>query len=192
MNLSDWPVELKPGKAQGELMSQAGIECVRGDITAQTDVRAVVNAANAQLRIGGGVAGAIHRAAGPELEEACAPLAPIRPGEAVITPAFRLPNEFVIHCLGPVYGVDEPAEELLASCYRRALDLAEENAIDSVAFPALSTGAFGYPMEPAANVALRTVRDRAATCKAVARIRFVLSDDRALEVHQRVLETLGR
>lgn len=173
-------------------MSQADIECVRGDVTAQPDIRAIVNAANAQLRIGGGVAGAIHRAAGPELEEACAPLAPIRPGEAVITPAFRLPNEFVIHCLGPVFGVDEPADELLASCYRHALDLAEESGIDSVAFPALSTGAFGYPMEPAAKVALRAVRERTADSQVISRVRFVLSDDRALEIHQRVLETLGR
>ncbi len=171
-------------------MTKALVDCIRGDITRQPDMRAIVNAANAQLRIGGGVAGAIHRAAGPELERACAPLAPIRPGEAVITPGFRLPNDFVIHCLGPVYGVDEPADELLASCYERALDLAEENGIESVAFPALSTGAFGYPLESAAQVALRTVTRRAATCRSVERIRFVLFDERALEVHERVLRGL--
>ncbi len=171
-------------------MTQTSVECIQGDITRQPDMRAIVNAANAQLRTGGGVAGAIHRAAGPELEKACAPLAPIRPGEAVITPAFRLPNEFVIHCLGPVYGIDEPADELLARCYERALDLAEENGIDSVAFPALSTGAFGYPLEPAANVALRTVTRRARACRSVTRIRFVLFDEHALEIHQRVLEAL--
>lgn len=106
--------------------------------------------------MGGGAAGAIHRAAGPGLAEECRPLAPIRPGEAVITGAQNLPNRYVIHCLGPVYGVDEPADELLASSYRSALELAEQNQIRSVAFPAISTGAFGYPMEPAARVAFET------------------------------------
>src|SRR5690606_41737019 len=89
---------------------------------------------------GGGVAGAIHRAAGPGLAEECRPLAPIRPGQAVITSGYRLPNRYVIHCLGPVYGVDEPAADLLASCYRNGLRLAEERGIASVGFPAISTG----------------------------------------------------
>ncbi|MFW6133591.1 MAG: macro domain-containing protein, partial [Planctomycetota bacterium] len=133
------------------------IECVEGNITDQQDVDAVVNAANAELRPGGGVAGAIHRAAGAGLDRACRPLAPIRAGQAVITPAFDLPNSHVIHCLGPVYGRDEPADDLLASCYRRALELAEENHLASVAFPAISTGAFGYPMDAAAKLAVRTV-----------------------------------
>src|SRR6056297_1235159 len=100
------------------------VECLIGDIASQGDMNAVVNAANAQLRTGGGVAGAIHRAAGPGLEEECRPLAPIQPGEAVITGAHGLPNRAVIHCLGPVYGRDEPADELLAQCYRSALALA--------------------------------------------------------------------
>lgn len=97
------------------------LECVMGDIARQADVEAVVNAANAGLRPGGGVAGALHRAAGPGLEEECRPLAPIRPGQALITGAYALPNRYVIHCLGPVCGRDEPAHELLASCYRGAL-----------------------------------------------------------------------
>lgn len=90
------------------------IECVQGDITRQEGFDAVVNAANAELRPGGGVSGAIHRAAGPGLAEECRPLAPIKPGQAVITSAHKLPNRFVIHCLGPVYGVDKPSDRLLA------------------------------------------------------------------------------
>ncbi|CAN0229748.1 unnamed protein product, partial [Chrysoparadoxa australica] len=118
---------------------------------------AVVNAANAQLMIGGGVAGAIHRAAGKGLAEECAPLAPIAPGEAVITSGHNLPNPYVIHCLGPVYGRDEPADRLLADCYRNALRLAEENELKSLAFPAISTGAFGYPLRAATEIAVATV-----------------------------------
>src|SRR6056297_2930901 len=131
------------------------VECLIGDIASQDDMNAVVNAANAQLRIGGGVAGALHRAAGPGLEEECRPLAPIKPGEAVITGAHNLPNRFVIHCLGPIYGIDEPAEELLTACYRNAFQLAEKHRLTSISFPAISTGAFGYPMEVAARVAFK-------------------------------------
>lgn len=167
------------------------IECVQGDITAQEGIAAVVNAANAALMPGGGVAGAIHRAAGPGLAEECRPLAPIRPGQAVITGGHRLPNRYVIHCLGPVYGVDEPAADLLASCYRNALRLAEEKGIDSVAFPAISTGVFGYPMEEAARVALKTVLEAAATLRSVRRIRFVLWDREALRVHEAVLREVA-
>ncbi|MFP4027554.1 MAG: macro domain-containing protein [Candidatus Brocadiia bacterium] len=166
------------------------VECIRGDISDQPDVESVVNAANAQLRVGGGVAGAIHRAAGPGLEEECRPLAPIRPGEAVITGAHNLPNQYVIHCLGPVYGRDEPSEELLASCYREALQLAEENGISSVAFPAISTGAFGYPMEEAGRIAIRTVLDALPALRSVERIRFVLFSERARSIHENVLEEM--
>lgn len=163
------------------------IECVQGDIASQADVSAVVNAANAQLTIGGGVAGAIHRAAGPGLAEECRPLAPIEPGEAVITSAHNLPNDYVIHCLGPVYGRDKPEDELLANCYRNALQLAEEHDIGSVAFPAISTGAFGYPLEPATEIALRTVLDMVPDLDSVKTIRFVLYGARAREVHEDVL-----
>lgn len=163
------------------------IELVTGDIADQPDIDAVVNAANAQLQIGGGVAGAIHRAAGPGLAEECGPLAPIAPGECVITGAHRLPNRHVIHCLGPVYGRDEPAEELLASCYRRALELADRQGLSSVGFPALSTGAFGYPMEEAARVALSTTIDMAPTLDSVRLIRFVLYSQQDLDFHTEVL-----
>lgn len=166
------------------------IELVTGDIADQPDVDAVVNAANAQLQIGGGVAGAIHRAAGPGLAEECRPLAPIAPGECVITGAHQLPNRHVIHCLGPVYGRDEPAEDLLASCYHRALELADREGLSSVAFPALSTGAFGYPMEQAARVALSTVIDVAPTLDPVRLIRFVLYSPQDLDVHDKALSEL--
>ncbi|WP_205596584.1 macro domain-containing protein [Wenzhouxiangella sp. XN201] len=161
------------------------IELVRGNIANQPDLDAVVNAANAQLMPGGGVAGALHSAAGPQLAEACRPMAPIHPGEAVITEAFDLPNRWVIHVLGPRYGLDEPAARLLADGYRNALRLAEENDIKSIGFPALSAGAFGYPLEEAARIAFETVSAHAPSDLLV---RFVLFDQRALEVFQRLAE----
>ncbi len=166
------------------------LDCVQGDITQQPDMDAIVNAANAELRIGGGVAGAIHRAAGPGLESECRPLAPIRPGQAVITGAHHLPNHYVIHCLGPIYGVDEPADALLASCYREALQLAEHHSIASIAFPALSTGAFGYPMEPAARVAFGAVIEATPRLSCVKQIRFVLFQEADVLLHEDVLATL--
>lgn len=163
------------------------VEAIVGDITAQADLDAVVNAANAELTTGGGVAGAIHRAAGPGLDEECRPLAPIRPGEAVITSGHELPNPHVIHVLGPVYGRDEPSDELLASCYREALRLADERGLSSVGFPAVSTGAFGYPMGEAAVVAVEAIRNAAADLTSVRLVRFVLFDQSALDVHGRAL-----
>lgn len=167
------------------------VELTEGDITAQPELDAVVNAANAELMPGGGVAGAIHRAAGPELARECRPLAPIRPGEAVITQGHELSNPWVIHCLGPVYGVDEPASELLAQCYRAALELAEDRGLESVGFPALSTGAFGYPLADAAEVALGAVVDVARRLRSVRLTRFVLFGAEALEVHAAVLDRLA-
>ena len=162
-----------------------------GDITQQIDFDAVVNAANAQLQPGGGVAGAIHRAAGPGLAKECAPLAPISPGECVVTDGYGLPNPRVIHCLGPVYGSDEPAAVLLADCYRKALVLADEDGLTSVAFPAISTGAFGYPPEKAARVALGTITEAAAELGNVKVVRIVLYSARDLEVHEEALAEIG-
>lgn len=163
------------------------IECIQGDIADQPDMEAIVNAANAELRIGGGVAGAIHRAAGPGLEEEAVPLGPIEPGDAVITSGQNLPNDYVIHVLGPVYGRDEPAEDLLTQCYEEALTLADENGIESIALPAISTGAFGYPMEEAAEIAVDTVLNQVPDLSSVKRIRFVLFDEDALRVYRQLL-----
>jgi O-acetyl-ADP-ribose deacetylase (regulator of RNase III) len=168
----------------------ATVECIRGDITSQEDVDAVVNAANARLEPGGGVAGAIHRAAGPGLAKEAVPLGPIGPGEAVVTDAHGLPNRYVIHTLGPIYGQDRPEAELLARCYRNSLAVAEENGIESVAFPAISTGIFGYPPEEAAEVALWTVREEAERLERVRLVRFVLFGERDLEIHETVLSGL--
>lgn len=166
------------------------IELVQGNIVKQADVEAVVNAANAQLRIGGGVAGAIHSAAGSGLTEETRPLAPIQPGEAVVTGAHDLPNEYVIHVLGPVYGRDEPSDELLRTGYENALQCAEDHEMTSVAFPALSTGAFGYPVDEAARIALGTMLDWAPRLESVEILRFVLFDAHDFKVHEEALAEL--
>ena len=159
------------------------LEVVQGDISSQKDIEAVVNAANASLKMGGGVAGAIHRTAGPGLEKECRPLAPIKPGEAVITSGHNLPNEYVIHCLGPVYGRDKPEDELLAACYKNALKIAEKENIKTIAFPAISTGAFGYPVKEAAEVAFNTLKKVIPELKKLKKIRFVLFNNSDLEIH---------
>jgi O-acetyl-ADP-ribose deacetylase (regulator of RNase III) len=166
------------------------LELTKGNIVKQPDMDAIVNAANAQLRTGGGVAGAIHSAAGPGLTEETRPLAPIQPGEAVLSGGHELPNDHVIHVLGPVYGRDEPSDELLREGYENALRRAEENEIASVAFPALSTGAFGYPLDEAARIATKTILDAAPALDAVEHIRFVLFDDNALNAHEHALNAL--
>jgi len=163
------------------------VQCVQGDITNQPDIAAIVNAGNAELRHGGALSGAIHDAAGPDLEREAVPLGPIEPGEAVITGAHRLPNRSVIHCLGPRYGLDEPSDELLADCYRNALHLAETRGISSVAFPAISIGVFGYPAEEAAPVSLGAVAETAPALKTVRLVRFVLFEHWILELYDAAL-----
>lgn len=163
-------------------------ELREGDITNQKDVEAIVNAANAELRIGGGVAGAIHRAAGPALEEECRPLAPIKPGEAVISGAHNLPNKYVIHCLGPVYGRDQPEVQLLANCYRNALQLAEENGISSIAFPSISTGAFAFPLKAAVQITIDTIFDEIPKLKSVKRLAMVLYSNKDFQAHKDYLD----
>ncbi|NIY75125.1 O-acetyl-ADP-ribose deacetylase [Thalassospira sp. HF15] len=133
------------------------IEIILGDITT-LDVDAIVNAANEALLPGGGVCGAIHRAAGPELAAACQPFAPCPTGEARITPGFGLKAKYVIHTVGPVWhGGTQGEADLLASCYRASILLAVENNLASVAFPAISTGIFGYPEDQAAKIAVSTI-----------------------------------
>ncbi len=144
----------------------------RGDITT-VEVEAIVTAANRELVGGGGVDAAVHRAAGPELLAALRPLAPTPPGSAVITPAFRLypPIRYVVHAVGPRYGVDDPAEELLAAAYRSSLLRCDETGVGSVAFPAISAGVYGYPPKEACRVsvqALRTADTRVRRCLLVA------------------------
>ncbi|UCS95695.1 macro domain-containing protein [Echinicola marina] len=162
----------------------------QGDITKQPDIAVIVNAANAQLRAGGGVAGAIHRAAGAELEREAVPHGPISPGEAVITKAYNLPNQFVIHCLGPVYGRDKPEEMYLANCYRNALKLADKYELDSIAFPAISTGIFGYPVKEAASVAYQAILETLDDLKTVKKVCFVLFGEDDFKVHEEVLSRL--
>lgn len=166
------------------------IETRKGDIT-QQDVDAVVNAANAQLAPGGGVAGAIHRAAGPELWEACRPLGGCAVGEAKVTDGFALPASWIVHTVGPVYGRDEPSAELLAASYRNSLAAADGLGARSIAFPALSTGAFGYPMEEAAEVAFRELIDGLPACSSLSEVRMVLFSDADLDVHDPVLSRLS-
>jgi len=168
------------------------IECVRGDIAAQEGIDAVVCAANPHLTSGAGVAGAIHGAAGPRLYREAAPLAPLRTGDAVITGAYGLPNRHVIHTVGPIYGRDEPAAGLLASCVRRSLELADQARLESVALPAISTGVYGYPVAEAARVSLATVLDVAPGLRHVRRVRFVLWSDEDLRAFSDVLERLTR
>ena len=135
------------------------IEVIQGDIT-NLAVDAIVNAANCSLLGGGGVDGAIHRAAGPELLRACIPLNGCETGKAKITSGFKLPAKFVIHTPGPVYRDGQHGEpELLESCYKSCLNLAEENNCETVAFPAISCGVYGYPWEAATEIAVKTVRD---------------------------------
>lgn len=172
-------------------ISGVTLECLQGDIANQSDMDTIVNAANAELRPGGGVAGAIHRAAGPGLDEECRPLAPIQPGQAVITGAHDLPNKHVIHCLGPVYGADEPSDQLLADCYRNALRLADQQGLESIAFPAISTGAFGFPLEAATRIALGVMAEEAQHLKQLKRIRCVVFQPSDLEVYERILDESG-
>jgi O-acetyl-ADP-ribose deacetylase len=166
------------------------VEIVNGNIVEQGDCDAIVNAANAQLRTGGGVAGSIHAIGDPELEEKTRPFAPIKPGEAVITSAPNLPNKYIIHCLGPVYGIDNPSDVLLENCYTNALRTADEHEIESIAFPAISTGAFGYPLKEAATIAFQTVKSMAPELNYVSFVRFVLWSPADYNLHLDVLKEM--
>ena len=166
------------------------ITVVQGDITKQ-QIDAIVNAANEALRGGGGVDGAIHRAAGPELLEECIQVGGCPTGEARITKGYRLPARYVIHTVGPVWqGGDQGEPEKLAACYRNALKLAAENGVRTIAFPGISTGVYGYPLDDATRLAMTTVRDCLAELPAIEEARFVTFGDRATEVAERTLAEL--
>ena len=165
------------------------IELVLGDITEQ-QVDAVVNAANSSLLGGGGVDGAIHRAGGPEILAECRELGGCDPGDAKATGAGRLPARYVIHAVGPIWrGGTEGEPKLLAACHRRAIELAAELACRSVAFPAISTGAYGYPLEQAAPIAIGATRDALSANPGVQLVRFVFRDDLARVPYRAALET---
>ena len=168
----------------------AEFKVVRGDIT-RLAVDAIVNAANTSLLGGGGVDGAIHRAAGPELLAACRALHGCATGDAKATPGFRLPAKWVFHAVGPVWnggGRGEP--EKLASCYRRSLELAGEHGASSIAFPAISTGIYGFPRRPAAEIAVATCREF-ADGNGVAEVTFCCFDEDTAEIYETVLFAAG-
>lgn len=166
------------------------IEIIEGDIT-KLAVDAIVNAANTRLAGGGGVDGAIHRAAGPELHEACRRLGGCPTGDAKITPGFNLPARYIIHAVGPVYRDGQHGEpELLASCYRRSLELASEHGCKSVAFPAISTGVYGYPFDEATRIAMRTVAGYLREHPEIERVVFVFFGDRDYQAAGRIADQL--
>ena len=170
-------------------MTTATLTALRADIT-QLDVDAIVNAANSSLLGGGGVDGAIHRAAGPELVAACRLLGGCKTGEAKLTPGFRLPARWVVHTVGPVWrGGLQGEPELLAACYRHSLLQAAAKGARSIAFPCISTGIYGYPLEQAARVAVATVRSSLAkpSFADIGEVLFCCFSEADLMVYQRVL-----
>ena len=163
------------------------IEIIEGDITLQR-VDAIVNAANTSLLGGGGVDGAIHRAAGPELLEECRALGGCETGEAKITKGYKLPAKYVIHTVGPIWrGGNHHEDELLASGYRNSFVLTARHAIKSIAFPSISTGAYGFPLERAANIALKTTCDFLRTSELPDKVLFVCFSPAASEVYSSLL-----
>lgn len=159
---------------------------IAGDIT-KLHVDAIVNAANTSLLGGGGVDGAIHRAAGPELLEACRKLHGCKTGDAKATPGFRLPASWVFHAVGPVWnGGGHNEDELLAGCYRRALQLAAEHKAHSIAFPAISTGIYGFPADRAARIAVDTVKAH-VDASGVEVVNFVCFDENTLRIYKNIL-----
>lgn len=166
------------------------LELVRGNIVEQ-DVDAIVNAANETLAPGGGVSGAIHRAAGPELAEECARIGGCPTGKARITAGYRLKARHVIHAVGPCYSGSSRDAVLLASAYRSALILAAQYGLRSIAFPSISTGIYGYPLDQAAPIALETCRDMLQHHATLTLVRFVLFDEETFHAYERAAQKIG-
>ncbi|NJL58873.1 MAG: O-acetyl-ADP-ribose deacetylase [Desulfobacteraceae bacterium] len=164
------------------------IELIQGDIT-KLSVDAIVNAANESLLGGGGVDGAIHDAAGPKLLAECKTIGGCPTGEARITKGYNLPAKFVIHTVGPVYGENPNDAELLASCYKNSLELAVKHKVRSIAFPAISCGIYGYPIEDACKIAVNTVAGFLKTHKEIGKATFVLFSSDSYEVYRNCLNT---
>src|SRR5437870_9778567 len=163
------------------------IDIIRGDITT-LHVDAIVNAANTTLLGGGGVDGAIHRAAGPELLAECRTLGGCQPGEAKITSGYELPARYIIHTVGPFWTGGKRGEpQTLANCYRNSVLVAVENQIKTIAFPAISFGAYGYPIREATRIAVETTREFLATDDKIDKVIFVVASDEILRVYQRLL-----
>jgi O-acetyl-ADP-ribose deacetylase len=168
-------------------MAEARLAVLRGDIT-KLAVDGIVNAANTTLLGGGGVDGAIHRAAGPELLAECRTLGGCPPGEAKITCGYSLPARFIIHTVGPVWSGGQGGEpETLANCYRNSLRIASENGVRTIAFPAISCGAYRYPISDAARIAVETTKDFLRGNESLAEVTFVVSSDEIEAAYQRLL-----
>jgi len=166
-------------------------EIIRADITT-LQVDAIVNAANSSLLGGGGVDGAIHRAAGPQLLQACKQLHGCPTGEAKITKGYQLPARFVIHTVGPVWhGGSQGEALLLASCYRRSLELADANQVKTIAFPAISTGVYGYPIHEATAIAIQTVKDYCSGDTKIEKVIFCCFSDRDLSIYREIYNQIG-
>jgi O-acetyl-ADP-ribose deacetylase (regulator of RNase III) len=164
------------------------IELIDGDITRQ-QVDAIVNAANNSLLGGGGVDGAIHRAAGPELLAECRTLNGCPTGEAKITKGYRLPAKFVIHTVGPIWrGGDSNEDQLLENCYKNSLKRAVENEIETIAFPSISTGVYGFPIERASRIALNTVKTFLEKNESIQKVTFVCFGSHDYQVYQRAIK----
>jgi O-acetyl-ADP-ribose deacetylase (regulator of RNase III) len=179
-----------------DLGSGKVIELVQGDITRE-NTHAIVNAANSELLPGGGVCGAIHRAGGPAIAEECSKLrqerGSVATGQAVATSGGRLPARYVIHTVGPVWSGGKSGEpRLLASAYRESIRLADELGLKSIAFPAISTGIFGYPLREATEIAVQTVREALRVTQNVSTVRFVVFDDEALQAYSQLLKSQPR